>query len=108
MAIGFKNLRSPLLDLTDKITVGKLSGCRVCDVVEDHYEYLIWAEKSGLFKYTKIVTETIQEHAGYKNQQRHYTEEVEPYVTGGKHEYLAEIATRQDYDTTFEEGDIPF
>ena len=79
MAVGFKNLRSPLLDLTDKITVGKLQGCRVCDVVEDHYEYLIWAEKSGLFKFTKIVTETIQEHAGYKAQQQYYNEEVAPW-----------------------------
>ena len=79
MAIGFKNLRSPLLDLTDKITVGKLQGCRVCDTIPDHYEYLIWAEKSGLFKFTKIVTETIQEHAGYKAQQQHYNEEVAPW-----------------------------
>ena len=79
MAIGFSKLKSPLLDLTDKITVGKLSGCRVCDVIPDYYEYLIWAEKSGLFKYTKIVTETIQEHAGYKAQQRHYEEEVAPW-----------------------------
>ena len=79
MAIGFNKLKSPLLDLTDKILVGKLQGCRVCDVVQDHYEYLIWAEKTGLFKYTKIVTETIQEHAGYKAQQRHYEEEVAPW-----------------------------
>lgn len=107
MAIGFKNLRSPLLDMQDKITVGKLQGCRICDCILDHYEYLIWAEKSGLFKFTKIVTETIQEHAGYKHQQQHYREEVEPYITGNKHEYMAEIATRQDYDTTFED-DVPF
>ena len=80
MAIGFNKLRSPLLDLTDKITVGKLSGCRVCDVVQDHYEYLIWAEKSGLFKFTKVVTETIQEHAGYKAQQRFIEEEIKPWL----------------------------
>lgn len=80
MAVGFKNLRSPLLDLQDKILVGKLQGCRVCDVVQDHYEYLIWAEKFGLFKFTKIVTETIQEHAGYKNQQRYIEEEVKPWL----------------------------
>jgi hypothetical protein len=50
MAITFKNLRSPLLDLQDKILVGKLAGCRVCDCIQDHYEYLIWADKSGLMK----------------------------------------------------------
>ena len=80
MAIGFSKLKSPLLDLTDKITVGKLSGCRVCDVIQDHYEYLIWAEKSGLFKFAKIVTETIQEHAGYKAQQRFIEEEIKPWL----------------------------
>lgn len=80
MSITFNKLKSPLLDLQDKITVGKLSGCRICDVVQDHYEYLIWAEKTGLFKYTKIVTETIQEHAGYKAQQRYIEEEIKPWL----------------------------
>ena len=80
MAISFKNLKSPLLELTDKITVGKLQGCRVCDVIPDHYEYLIWANKQGLLLFSKIVVETIQEHAGYKNQQQHYNEEVAPYA----------------------------
>jgi hypothetical protein len=80
MAIQFKNVKSTVLDMQDKITVGKLQGCRVCDVIEDHYEYLIWADKSGLMKFTGIVVETIQEHAGYKNQQRHYDEEVKPWI----------------------------
>lgn len=80
MSITFSKLKSPLLDLDSRITVGKLQGCRVCDVVQDHYEYLIWAEKSGLFKFTKIVTETIQEHAGYKAQQRFIEEEIKPWL----------------------------
>ena len=108
MAIQFSKLRDPKLGLQDKITFGKLKDCRVCDCIQDHYEYLIWAEKCGYIKFQPIVIETIQEHAGYKSQQQHYDEEVAPYVTGNKHEYLAEIASRQDYDTTFEEGDIPF
>ena len=78
--MSFKSLKSPRLDMTDKILVGKLQGCRVCDVIQDHYEYLIWADKAGLMKFTKIVVETIQEHAGYKSQQRHYEEEVAPYL----------------------------
>ena len=41
---------------------------------------MIWAEKSGLMKFTKIVVETIQEHAGYKAQQRHYEEEIKPWL----------------------------
>ena len=78
--MSFKSLKSPLLDMTDKITVGKLQGCRVCDVIQDHYEYLIWADKSGLMKFTKIVVETIQEHAGFKRQQVHYEEEIKPWL----------------------------
>lgn len=93
--------------MTDKITVGKLQGCRVCDVIQDHYEYLIWADKSGLMKFTKIVVETIQEHAGYKDQQRHYEEEVAPYIEGNKYEWQAEISTREGYYDTFAE-DVPY
>lgn len=80
MAIQFKNLKSPLLGLQDKITVGKLAGCRVCDVIEDHHEYLIWADKSGLMKFQAIVAETIAEHAGFKAQQQHYEEEIKPWL----------------------------
>jgi len=80
MALQFKNLKSPLLDMTDKIMVGKLSGCRVCDVIPDHYEYLVWANKCGMLHFTKIVVETIQEHAGFKAQQRFIEEEVKPYL----------------------------
>jgi len=66
--------------MQDSITVGKLTGCRVCDVIEEHYEYLIWANKQGMLMFTKIVTETIAEHAGYKNKQQHYDEEVAPWL----------------------------
>jgi hypothetical protein len=80
MAISFSKLRDPRLGLQDKITFGKLRDCRVCDCIQDHYEYLIWAEKSGYIKFQPIVVETLQEHAGYKDQQRHYEEEVKPWV----------------------------
>ena len=80
MAIQFNKLRDPRLGLQDKITFGKLRDCRVCDCIQDHYEYLIWAEKSGFVKFQPIVVETLQEHAGYKDQQRHYEEEVKPWV----------------------------
>ena len=81
MAIGFNKLKSPLLGLTDTIQVGKLSGCRVCDVIADHYEYLIWADKQGLLKFQGLVVETIAEQAGFKAQQQHYREEIAPYVS---------------------------
>lgn len=80
MSVSFKNLNSPVLDMTDIIRVGKLQGCRVCDVISDHYEYLIWADKQGLLKFKGIVIETIKEHAGFKNQQKYFEEEIEPFL----------------------------
>lgn len=65
MAKSFSTLKDPKLGLLDKITFGKLKDCRVCDVVQDHAEYLIWAEKQGYVKFQPIVIETIAEHAGY-------------------------------------------
>lgn len=104
MSLSFKNLKSPVLNLEDKITVGKLQGCRVCDVIQDHYEYLIWADKAGILKFSKIVVETIQEHAGYKAQQRHYEEEIEPY--------LKDIPVLENEETwaqrVIDEQDVPF
>jgi uncharacterized protein (DUF3820 family) len=107
MAISFKNIKDPKLGLTDTITFGKLKGCRICDVAQDHYEYLIWAEKSGYVKYQAEVVALIQEQASFARWQINEAEEVAPYMDGNKYEYLAEIASRQDYDTSFDD-DVPF
>ena len=107
MAISFKNIKDPKLGLTDTITFGKLKGCRICDVAQDHYEYLIWAEKSGYVKFQQEAIELIQEQASFARWQINETEEVAPYMDDNKYEYLAEIASRQDYDTSFDE-DVPF
>lgn len=80
MAISFQQLKSPLLGLQDQLTFGKLKGCRICDVIQDHYEYLIWAEKSGLVKYQPIVVETLQEMASFARWEQHVEEEIKPYL----------------------------
>lgn len=66
MALNFRNLKDPKLGLLDQITFGKLKGCRVCDVIEDHHEYLIWAEKQGFCKFQQITIEAIQEAANFE------------------------------------------
>lgn len=66
MAKSFSTLKDPKLGLLDTITFGKLKDCRVCDVIEDHYEYLIWAEKNGYMRFQQIVLETIQEAAHFE------------------------------------------
>jgi uncharacterized protein (DUF3820 family) len=107
MAISFTKLKNPKLGLTDTLTFGKLAGCRICDVAQDHYEYLIWAEKSGYVKYQVEVVELIQEQASFACWKINEAQEVAPYINGNKYEYLAEIASRQDYDTSFDD-DVPF
>ena len=107
MAISFNKLRDPKLGLTDTIVFGKLKGCRVCDVAQDHYEYLIWAEKSGYVKFQQEAIEIIQEQASFAKWEIHQAEEVAPYMDGNKYEYLAEIATREGYMDSFED-DVPF
>lgn len=66
MAISFNKLKDPKLGLLDKLTFGKLSGCRVCDVVQDHYEYLIWCEKQGFVKFNREVEILICETASFE------------------------------------------
>ena len=100
MSKSFLKLKDPRLGLTDKLTFGKLKDCRVCDVIEDHYEYLIWAEKQGYIKFQEIVVETIQEVAGYKKWQP-----AEEYSSQDDIKDLYEKVTRIDYDW---EDDVPF
>ena len=80
MALAFTKVRSTKLAPTDKITHGKLSGCRVCDVVADHYEYLIWAHKTGLLQYTQEVLDSILATAGFEAAKEHFHNEVEPWL----------------------------
>lgn len=69
-----------MLALDSKITIGKLAGCRICDCIEDNYEYLLWAEKSGLLKYTQEVKDKINSYAQKVNAERFYREEVAPWA----------------------------
>jgi len=101
MAISFNKLKSPLLAPTDLIPLGKYKGCRVCDVIEDGYEYLIWAEKQGFLKYSAETVEIIKEAGHFMKEKRHYEEEEAPYEDG-----YGEV--QKDLLDTFAEDDIPF
>ena len=79
MAISFTKIKNPKLGLTDKLTFGKLAGCRICDVAQDHYEYLIWAEKQGFIKFQAEVVELIQEQASFAAWKIHEEQEVKPW-----------------------------
>jgi uncharacterized protein (DUF3820 family) len=79
MAISFNKLKNPKLGLTDVIGFGKLKGCRVCDVAQDHYEYLIWAEKNGFVKFQQESVDLILEQASFARWEIHQAEEVDPW-----------------------------
>lgn len=98
MAISFTKLKDPKLSLTDKITFGKLKDCRVCDVIEDHYEYLIWCEKQGFVKFQQSVIEVIAETAHFKRWAPEPSQQDEV-------KDVYEKVTRIDYDW---EDDVPF
>ena len=78
--IQFKNLKKVVLDFQDKIPSGKLVGCRVCDVIEDHYEYLIWCNRNNMLQFTKPVITKIQNCASFAEQEEFYDNEVAPYL----------------------------
>ena len=66
MAVSFNKLKDPKLQLTDKLTFGKFKDCRLCDIIQDHYEYLIWAEKQGFVKFSREAEILIAEQASFK------------------------------------------
>lgn len=79
MSIEFTKVKSTTLDLDSKIPIGKLTGCRVCDCIEDNSEYLLWASKAGYLSFTQAVKELLQQRANEIQQARHYSEEIQPW-----------------------------
>lgn len=103
MAKAFTNLKDPKLHLTDKLTFGKLKDCRVCDVIEDHLEYLIWCEREGFVKFSQEVKEVVKDHVDHKGWQI-----VENRDEGNSQDDIRDVyekITRIDYDW---EDDVPF
>lgn len=79
MAKSFGSLKSSQLELTDTLTFGKFATCRICDIIDDDFEYLIWLNKSGLVQYAKPVVEKLRVLSGFKEATEHYTNEIEPW-----------------------------
>lgn len=91
MAKAFKDIKSTLLGYTDKLPFGKFKDCRICDILAEEYEYLIFLEKDGYLKYNRDLTERIKQKAGFELEKVHYAEEEAPWEDG-----------YEDY------GDIPY
>jgi len=103
MALQFNKLKNPKLGITDTISFGKLAGCRVCDVAQDHYEYLIWAEKQGYVKFQPEAIALIQEQASFAAWQIHQEEEVKPWFED------ADLKARErELLRSIQDDDVPF
>jgi len=66
--------------MEDKLTFGKFKDCRICDIINEDYEYLIFLEKGGYVKYNIDLTEKIKQIAGFELEKAHYEEEIAPYL----------------------------
>jgi uncharacterized protein (DUF3820 family) len=102
MAISFNKIKNPKLGITDTITFGKLAGCRICDVAQDHYEYLMWAEKQGFVKFQPEVVTLIQEQASFAKWQVHYEEEVKPWFEDDL------LKREREMIRSIQDDDVPF
>lgn len=98
MSLSFKKLKNPLIGLTDKITFGKFKDCRVCDIIPDSFEYLMWAEKEGFMRFQTEVIEAIKDQALHKGWEQHQKEEIDPYIKDAQNQWF----------TACDEDDIPF
>lgn len=50
------------------------------DVWDTDYEYLIWADKAGVFKYTAEVISHLHERGNFVKIQEYYDNEVKPWL----------------------------
>jgi uncharacterized protein (DUF3820 family) len=79
MAKTFGNLKSNKLDMLDKLTMGKFAGCRICDIIADDFEYLIWLNKQGFANFTTPVMTDLLARSGFKEAEEYYQNEVAPW-----------------------------
>lgn len=105
MGKSFKSVKDTGLDEFDVLPFGKLKGCRIHDLINEDYEYLIWLEKNTSIRYNKGLIEKIKAKCLANGWERYKREEVDPY----KDDYNT---TEYDDELMLELGilhdDIPF
>ena len=79
MAKTFGSLKSNKLGMLDKLTMGKFADCRICDIIEDNFEYLIWLNKQGFANFTAPVMSDLLSRAGFKEAEEYYQNEIAPW-----------------------------
>jgi len=81
MAITFNKLKSPKLDLLDKFTFGKFQDCRVCDILPENYEYVLWLHEKSPYMFTTVVVSHARQLKMETVAKIHKKEEEDPYNT---------------------------
>ena len=80
MAKAFLNLRDPKLHLTSTLPFGKFAGCRVCDILEENYAYVLWLHGKQPNLFHKSVVEEAEQFVREALEKVHYEEEVKPFL----------------------------
>ena len=80
MSKTFSKLTHNKLDLQDKLPKGKFINCRVCDIIEDEFEYLTWLHRKSIIHFTKPVLSKLHQLAAYKASEEFFKNEIEPYL----------------------------
>ncbi len=80
MAKTFTSIKNPALQLTDQLPFGKFKGCRICDILEDDWEYLKWMKQNTSINFSRPVLDSITARFSAWADETHYNEEVAPYL----------------------------
>jgi uncharacterized protein (DUF3820 family) len=80
MAITFNKLKTSKLNLLDTFTFGKYQSCRVCDVLPESYEYVLWLHEKNPHMFTKEVVDSALILRREAVAERNQREEIDPYL----------------------------
>lgn len=80
MSKKFNKLKDPKLGLYDKLPIGKFINCRIIDIIETEWEYLIWLDKNTGIQFDEQVIATIQEYRMQDEEEIFYKEEIAPWL----------------------------
>lgn len=83
MSKAFNSIKDPRLGLLGILPIGKFKNCRVCDIIEDDWEYLKWMHANTSVKFQQVVLDKITKKWKTASNVEHHANEVAPYLYSG-------------------------
>lgn len=80
MAIAFNSTKSTALKLIDKLPFGKFANCRIVDIIDDDYEYLMWLKNNTSIVFSQEVLDKITLLWRNGQEEEYYQNEIAPYL----------------------------